>query len=276
MARCSCRVRRVPSGYPRSETAPESGRSSPARHRATVVLPQPDSPTMPRVSPAATVKETSSTAVTLWPPPEGNETWSWSAASKASAAMWPASVAARSGGEQRRRVGAQPASRVRGSPRLQPSAPPNAPVPTGPGSNRPGSSRSGWMHLVGPRGTVGFERAERGPNHGAVHGLEAAPGGERAAGGRWARSGGMPGIDRGAGSARRGRRQPRAAQRCRGVPGRSSTSTRSRLNEFARVHYGQLVTDLAHDGQVVAHEHHRHAQPPAQASRGVPAPGPAP
>ena len=63
-------MRRAPRGDPRREIVPESGRSKPARHLATVVLPQPDSPTMPRVSPAATENETSSTAVTRGPLPD--------------------------------------------------------------------------------------------------------------------------------------------------------------------------------------------------------------
>src|ERR1035441_4822260 len=69
----SCRSRRCfrSSPPPRPEmscspssTDPEFGRSSATTSRPMVVLPQPDSPTRPNVSPAVTVNETSDTACT--------------------------------------------------------------------------------------------------------------------------------------------------------------------------------------------------------------------
>ena len=61
------RVRREDSGTPvhgspRSETLPESGRSRASTSRARVVLPDPDSPTIPSVRPRCSEKLTSSTA----------------------------------------------------------------------------------------------------------------------------------------------------------------------------------------------------------------------
>jgi hypothetical protein len=53
---------------------PPVGRTSPLIHRPRVVLPQPLSPTSPKVSPGRTSKETPSTALT-WP------TTRWSAPS---------------------------------------------------------------------------------------------------------------------------------------------------------------------------------------------------
>ena len=75
----SCRSRRCrrsspgPSAktlWPSSNTVPEFGRSSATTTRPIVVLPQPDSPTRPNVSPAVTVNETLDTACTL-------ATWRW-------------------------------------------------------------------------------------------------------------------------------------------------------------------------------------------------------
>src|SRR5215831_8104350 len=50
--------------WPFSNTEPALGRSSATTTRPIVVLPQPDSPTRPNVSPAATANETSETACT--------------------------------------------------------------------------------------------------------------------------------------------------------------------------------------------------------------------
>ena len=50
------------SGRPRQSTSPRLGAYSPAMQRPSVLLPQPDSPTMPRVSPGCRRKETSRTA----------------------------------------------------------------------------------------------------------------------------------------------------------------------------------------------------------------------
>src|SRR5262249_24614584 len=50
--------------WPFSSTEPALGRSSATTTRPIVVLPQPDSPTRPNVSPAATVNETLETACT--------------------------------------------------------------------------------------------------------------------------------------------------------------------------------------------------------------------
>ncbi len=47
--------------WPSKETVPEEGGISPRTIRATVLLPEPDSPTSPRVSPRAMEKETRST-----------------------------------------------------------------------------------------------------------------------------------------------------------------------------------------------------------------------
>ncbi len=70
------RVRRcardiVPMSAPFSSTAPSSGRSSPTIRRPSVLLPHPDSPTRPNVSPALTERETSETAWTT-PAPRVN------------------------------------------------------------------------------------------------------------------------------------------------------------------------------------------------------------
>lgn len=56
---------------PATETVPASGRTSPTSIRATVVLPEPDSPTMPSEPPGWTVKEMPSAAVSLPPPGSG-------------------------------------------------------------------------------------------------------------------------------------------------------------------------------------------------------------
>ena len=50
-------------------TVPAVGGSRPTTIRATVDLPEPDSPTSAKVSPFATAKETSSTAVRNWRSP---------------------------------------------------------------------------------------------------------------------------------------------------------------------------------------------------------------
>ncbi len=50
---------------PSSLMAPEDGSTSRSTVRATVDLPQPDSPTMPSVSPPPTEKLTPSTACTV-------------------------------------------------------------------------------------------------------------------------------------------------------------------------------------------------------------------
>jgi hypothetical protein len=51
--------------WPSKRICPALGSSSLIRVRASVVLPQPDSPTSPTVSPSCRVKLTSSTALTL-------------------------------------------------------------------------------------------------------------------------------------------------------------------------------------------------------------------
>ena len=53
------------SGWPGDATAPAVGSTSPRIARASVVLPQPDSPTSARISPGATARSTPSTA--RWP-----------------------------------------------------------------------------------------------------------------------------------------------------------------------------------------------------------------
>ena len=53
------------------------GRSSPTIIRPSVVLPQPDSPTMPKVSPARTVSETPETACTTRPGLKGTAAGRW-------------------------------------------------------------------------------------------------------------------------------------------------------------------------------------------------------
>ena len=60
-ARCSG-VLPAAIGRPCQRMLPASGRSSPLRQRASVLLPQPDSPTMPSVSPGASSSETSRSA----------------------------------------------------------------------------------------------------------------------------------------------------------------------------------------------------------------------
>src|SRR6202023_1803691 len=52
---------------PRNLTSPEVGSMSRSRHRPVVVLPLPDSPTSPNVSPSLIAKLTSSTALTTVP-----------------------------------------------------------------------------------------------------------------------------------------------------------------------------------------------------------------
>ena len=51
-------------GVPSSRTSPAVGSSSPATHLSSVVLPQPDGPTMQTNSPAATSNDRSPTAST--------------------------------------------------------------------------------------------------------------------------------------------------------------------------------------------------------------------
>ena len=62
IARLSARLRRGESRSPSSRIAPESGACRPATQRASVVLPLPDSPTSPSVSPGRRLSETESTA----------------------------------------------------------------------------------------------------------------------------------------------------------------------------------------------------------------------
>ncbi len=52
---------------PSTTTRPDVGRSSPASSRSSVDLPQPDSPTIPKRSPALTSKLTPRRAWTVWP-----------------------------------------------------------------------------------------------------------------------------------------------------------------------------------------------------------------
>ena len=52
--------------WPSKETVPEEGGMRPRIMRATVLLPEPDSPTSPRVSPRAMEKETRSTTHFSW------------------------------------------------------------------------------------------------------------------------------------------------------------------------------------------------------------------
>ena len=62
--RRSCRPRSRACRRPRSGSSPPVGRSSAEISQPIVVLPQPDSPTSPNVSPRRTVNETSETALT--------------------------------------------------------------------------------------------------------------------------------------------------------------------------------------------------------------------
>src|SRR5665647_1655999 len=57
-------ARRLPTSLPPTSILPASGFSKPTSILAKVVLPQPDSPTMPSDSPRCTVRVTSSTALT--------------------------------------------------------------------------------------------------------------------------------------------------------------------------------------------------------------------
>ena len=56
------------SALPSSQTEPSVGATMPSSARANVVLPQPDSPTSPSVSPGQIAAETPPSACTLWPP----------------------------------------------------------------------------------------------------------------------------------------------------------------------------------------------------------------
>ena len=55
------------SGVPSKNSVPESGASRPLMSRSSVLLPLPDSPTMPRISPSASAKLTPSSACTAEP-----------------------------------------------------------------------------------------------------------------------------------------------------------------------------------------------------------------
>ncbi len=67
MSRRAARIRALenPSTFsPRNDTSPEVGSISRSMQRPVVLLPLPDSPTSPNVSPSSIVKLTSSTALT--------------------------------------------------------------------------------------------------------------------------------------------------------------------------------------------------------------------
>ncbi|MNI78284.1 hypothetical protein D3C73_1346450 [compost metagenome] len=57
---------RLMAGFPWNKTLPDVGGWSPTSTDASVDLPQPDSPTMPTVSPRLMVKSTPSTALTMF------------------------------------------------------------------------------------------------------------------------------------------------------------------------------------------------------------------
>ena len=67
--------RAVVTSCPSTRTRPLVGWASRSSIRATVVLPDPDSPTSPRVSPRATLRLTSSTARNAVLPPAASGTW---------------------------------------------------------------------------------------------------------------------------------------------------------------------------------------------------------
>ena len=70
MSRRASRIRRrekASTSSPRNRTCPEVGSISRSMQRPVVVLPLPDSPTSPNVSPSSMLKLTSSTALTTVP-----------------------------------------------------------------------------------------------------------------------------------------------------------------------------------------------------------------
>jgi hypothetical protein len=70
MSRRASRIRRrenASTSSSRNRTEPEVGSISRSMHRPVVVLPLPDSPTSPKVSPSAMLKLTLSTAFTVVP-----------------------------------------------------------------------------------------------------------------------------------------------------------------------------------------------------------------
>src|SRR4051794_3958732 len=114
MSRLSARrapPRVEPTSRPATEMVPESGCSRPTSIRARVVLPHPDSPTMPRDSPRCRVMLTSSTALTRLRPNPDRPTWKvlvrWLASRTTSGSGTEHLLRAQAGGPPSRRDRAQ-------------------------------------------------------------------------------------------------------------------------------------------------------------------------
>ena len=64
----SAEPRARPTSCPATVTVPLVGRSSPLTMRSRVDLPAPERPMMPQIAPGPIRRDTSSSAVTAWPP----------------------------------------------------------------------------------------------------------------------------------------------------------------------------------------------------------------
>ena len=248
-----------PSGLPRYRTWPEVGCTRPSSVRASVVLPQPDSPTRATISPGRISRSTPSTARAraarrAWPELDVRSRTSsigpWSAG-EADGAGWVAVTA---------------------------PAPGCAGASSTTGSGGTWRTSSGWpsrtcTHAArrpSPAGHSSTSRVGQASSHRAA-GVERAAGRQRR--GRAGRRRG-----RGARGARPGRRwsgRPRPAPGCRGGPGLEHLGRRALLHDPAGVHDRQPVAGRASTDRswviIIRARPARAAAPPAGS-----APGPGP
>ena len=238
--------------WPSSSTAPELGCSSATTTRPIVVLPQPDSPTRPNVSPAVTVNETLDTACTaatlrcrIAPAVTGNSLTRSRTSSRG----------ARRGRDAVRRRPARPGGAAgRCGDRLRAGPYRRAPAPRGAVDRVPAGEQV-------RRGLAG-ERRLVGRGTGRWPGCTAARTGSRPAG--RARSGGSPPM----------RQQPlpavlaqprnarRAGHGCTGgACARTGSPVSVGLDHPARVHHLDPVRVPGDHAHVVRDQQHRHAEP---------------
>ena len=235
--------------WPASSTEPEFGRSSATTTRPMVVLPQPDSPTRPNVSPALTVNETSDTACTAGHPalqdrPGGDRELLDQVAhleQRRSAGAAPSWASGRPGGAGGRvgdglRAGAVPSA---------------APAPAGPSTGCQQENRCARVSPVSGGSSVrhrSVARLHRGAN--------------RQPGGGLARSGGSPPMvssrcvlvlaqPRDGGQQRLGVRVAHVPEQVAGLGG---------LDHPARVHHLDPVRVPGDHAHVVRDQQHRHAE----------------
>ncbi len=112
-------------GRPCSSTSPASGRDRPITIRASVVLPEPDSPTTPSASPARRVNPTSSRA--LGPPGAKDLT-----SPRPVSTGGPSSALGTSGGDWTGRAGGRPEGTASSSIRVYGCSGADSTRPTGP------------------------------------------------------------------------------------------------------------------------------------------------